>query len=186
MKQILSTLLFTFFVLLFIQDNKGVVKKAISYAEIERALNSAYIRAYSESNLFKKALSSEGLRAWNDTLTGVKSYVRAKGHNSKAIDQTLYALLDLSHSIENTIKLARNTKAVNKSTTTQRDQLTNILESLQNDFRLAKKQIDSLKSETFLLNRSDRNEARKLLVTLYNILEAVAQKTNKDALVFKP
>ena len=185
MKQLLIKIPLILSILLFAINNNALDKKEITYPVIERALNSSYIRVYSEKNLFSKPLSAEGLRAWNDTLTGVKNYVTQKSHNSKIINNTIYNLLDFAHSIENAVKLAKNSKAILKNTPTQRDQLAKILEDLQKDLRLAKNKIDALKKEKFWLNKEDRNEAIKILVTLYNILEKIAQQINKDALTYK-
>jgi RNase adaptor protein for sRNA GlmZ degradation len=152
---------------------------------INAALNSAYIRAYSEKNLFTKPLSKEGLIAWNKILKELQEIVKAKSYSNSAIDKAITSLVDLSNTIENIIKSAKNTGAVKKSNKKERNQLAELLEDLQSKVKTTRYKIDALKKETFFLHRSSRNEARSLSLNLWEILETIAQKTNKDALVYK-
>lgn len=193
MKVFLTNLTLVLVIFLSATESKALDRKKLSYEEIEKELVKNWAIPYGievknnvKGNIFTKPLEAQKLKVWNDTLTAVKSFVLQKSHNNKTIDKTIDVLLNLSNSIENTIKLAKNSKAVNKSTSVQREQLAKLLESLQKDVLSAKKQMDSLKKETFILNRSDRIQARKLLEALFLILESIAQKTNDNALIFKP
>lgn len=131
-------------------------------------------------NLFSEAIPKEDLDYWNDYIKAVKRFVAKRSFGSSSINKAIDSVVDLSISIENSIKIARNTHAIDKKTEQQKDTLKKILEKLNKDRIETQKKVQAINSETFFLHRKERKEAiyviSDLFATLNNIVDLVIER----------
>lgn len=160
-------------------------KNNLTYNKLEQVITSAWIPAYSVDQIFAKPIKQDDLNRWNEAVSALQTFSKEKGHNSSTINHSMNGLANLANTIENSVKIANNTKAINKSSRSENDALADILEKLQEALGKAIKSNIALNKESFFFYTKDRKEVKNLQNILLEVLTAISEKVIKDALTYK-